>query len=39
VWVEQGVEATGAALATIGLRSPTLWPEAALLAVVERSET
>lgn len=33
-----GVEATGAALATIGLRTPILWPEEALLVVVERSD-
>lgn len=38
LWVEQGVEATGVALATIGLRAPILWPEEALLAVVERSD-
>jgi len=38
LWVEHGVEATGAALATIGLRAPILWPEEALLVVVERSD-
>ncbi len=37
-WVEHGVEATGAALAAIGLRAPILWPEEALLVVVERAD-
>ncbi len=34
-WLD-GVEATGAALANLGLRAPILWPEEAVLAVVER---
>jgi alpha-galactosidase len=36
LWVEHGIDATGAALATIGLRPPILWPEEAVLVVVER---
>ncbi len=34
-WLD-GIEATGAALAAVGLRPPVLWPEQAVLAVVER---
>ena len=35
-WMDDGVLATGAALATIGLRPPILRPEEAALVVVER---
>ncbi|MDN4476443.1 alpha-galactosidase [Demequina sp. SYSU T00192] len=34
-WLD-GLEVTGAALARVGLRPPILWPEQAVLAVVER---
>jgi len=35
-WMD-GIEVTGAALATVGLRAPILWPEQAILVVVQRA--
>ncbi len=35
-WYDEGVVVTGAALATVGLLPPNLWPEQAILVMVER---